>query len=135
MSRSWSDIGEESRKAAEHCLKHSYFRAAANRAYFCAFQWVTFFLRETRTADLPTGRECWNHQSLPRILERSIKTRKRLVRTNVVKALKDLYMYRLIADYSAQYTLDGQAAKDALRKTLYVCERVRTMMRESGHDC
>jgi len=130
QSRRW-ETAQEHRQAAEHALTQQLYRASVSRSYYACFQamWVAL-------GDPPRGR--WEHGGIvksfcrgqwadPVIIPMSLDSLR--------KRLKNLYEFRLDADYRAMpVTPEGaRAGVDAMGEVIQLVETRKLSLNTEGH--
>lgn len=114
-------MAQESEKAARLAESEDCFRSAASRYYYAAYQAATALL-VYRGLTVPADREAWSHPDTPLLVQTELRmlipSRNR--RNDVASRLRDLYDFRVDADYIASRTILQGSVTVARRKAGFI---------------
>ena len=98
----WVAMAQESPETAQLAEAAGYFRSAASRYYYAAYQAVTALLHYRGVA-VPEGRQAWGHDQTPGLISGQLTPllKARNKREDLAQRLERLYKTRIIADYLA----------------------------------
>ncbi len=117
----WQEMARESEEAARLAEAGGCLRSAASRYYYTAYQAATALLLY-RGLTPPLGREAWNHEDTPALLQDQLRTliRYRDKRNDLAARLVDLYRVRIIADYQGRRVVSLSRLAGAGRDARYI---------------
>ncbi len=117
----WQEMARESEEAARLAEAGGCLRSAASRYYYTAYQAATALLLY-RGLTPPLGREAWNHEDTPALLQDQLRTliRSRDKRNDLAARLVDLYRVRIIADYQGRRVVSLSRLAGAGRDARYI---------------
>lgn len=119
--RLWQEMARESEEAARLAEAGGCLRSAASRYYYTAYQAATALLLY-RGLTPSLGREAWNHEDTPALLQDQLRTliRSRDKRNDLAARLVDLYRVRIIADYQGRRVVSLSRLAGAGRDARYI---------------
>jgi len=129
--RLWQEMARESEEAARLAEAGGCLRPAASRYYYAAYQAATALLLY-RGLTPPLGREAWNHEDTPALLQDQLRTliRSRDKRNDLAARLVDLYRVRIIADYQGRRVVSLSRLAGAGRDARYILRVMEDVLPE-----
>ncbi len=129
--RLWQEMARESEEAARLAEAGGCLRPAASRYYYAAYQAATALLLY-RGLTPPLGREAWNHEDTPALLQDQLRTliRSRDKRNDLAARLVDLYRVRIIADYQGRRVVSLSRLAEAGRDARYILRVMEDVLPE-----
>ncbi len=127
----WQEMARESEEAARLAEAGGCLRSAASRYYYTAYQAATALLLY-RGLTPPLGREAWNHEDTPALLQDQLRTliRSRDKRNDLAARLVDLYRVRIIADYQGRRVVSLSRLAGAGRDARYILRVMEDVLPE-----
>ena len=128
----WREMAAESAEAARLAEAGGCLRSAASRYYYAAYQSVTALLLY-RGLTPPLGREAWNHEDTPYLIQTQMSPLiERQRRKDMAFRLRELYRRRLTADYSGIVVISEDQVTRAGRDARYILRLVNEYLPEKG---
>lgn len=114
----WQLLASENLNAAKKLNGLSFRRASVSRSYYAAYSACTHALLASETAVDSGERQNPGHDQLQRMIKNGVKKLDvpHHVRARVVKSLRNLWRYRVSADYEPRAHISEMAAKECLRE-------------------
>lgn len=106
----WKELARENRTTACELFEANRWRSAASRAYYAIYARVTDVLLSAG-ATMPSGRSNPKHKTLPELVGNNLSAISLSKRWRLAGLIKQLYDFRIIADYRPAVTLDGDDAR------------------------
>lgn len=108
----WLAMAIESQNAAVAAEASRFYRSSVSRYYYAAYQ-ATSAVLIYRGLTPPPEEEAWGHAATPDMLVEHYVTyvRSRDVRQRYAKQLRELYRYRIRADYRGSERLDTEISQ------------------------
>jgi uncharacterized protein (UPF0332 family) len=119
----WLKMAKESLEAAE-ILFCSGQRSSVSRYYYAAYQAATALLHYYGQRP-PEERDGWGHTGTPGMILDHVKDK---TCHNVSNFLKNLYQYRLDADYNPNQKIDANNMSDARKMSAYIVKIAQQIM-------
>jgi hypothetical protein len=108
----WAELSEESQRAAVELLRVGAVRSSLSRYYYSAYSRLADALTQAGVC-FPTGWEGPSHASAGALAEDRLTSLSREKRKVVRALLKQLYAWRLAADYHPSEDVPKRMAHDA----------------------
>lgn len=127
----WQEMAWESEKVAQLAEASGYFRSAASRYYYAAYQAITALLLY-RGLTPPVDRQAWSHDQTPDLINEQLEPflRSRDKRTDLARRLERLYKTRIIADYMADRPVRADSLKIVRRDASYILKVAERILPE-----
>jgi hypothetical protein len=118
----WSEIARENLVVAKLLSQDSRWRSAVSRSYYAAYASVANALNGL--AEYPENRFGPSHDTLPSLVMTYLTGIPYQQRRKVAEAARQLYRYRVAADYEPPTTVDASFARLALQNASFILRSV-----------
>lgn len=106
----WKEMARENRTAACELFVLRRWRSASSRAYYAIYARVTAELLDA-SVTMPAGRSNPKHKTLPDLVGNNLTAFSMATRWRLAGLIKQLYDFRIIADYRSTVTLEEEDAR------------------------
>lgn len=129
----WWILAQESQQGAKAAEEKACLRSAVSRYYYAAFQAATAVLHYVKLTP-PEGEQGWSHQSTPDMLEEHLRPYipSRATRHRLRQQLRDLYKYRISADYKGNEQVDASDVQSAKRIVGFITSQIESVLPGGG---
>ncbi len=128
----WRELAAESERAARNAAQDQCLRSSVSRCYYACYQAVTALLLY-RGLMPPLGREAWNYEDTPYLIQMQMSPlMERRRKNDMAFRLRELYRRRIAADYSGLVMISEDQVMRAGRDARYILRVVKEYLPEKG---